>query len=199
MVASDMIHQLWAMRTPGRVVATSVAHRHVGTALRAARRRVLHRPFVIALALLMAGTCVSAAAVLSDADAKKVEGLKPMFLGLMTDLSLTSKRTDLSSGDQECLKSTIQELAQISQELASYEYLMTIEKDMTDFGENSPMREVVKFAIDKSNNVLSGGRRRLVEVSDQCTRFPVSFGKTQQALQFIDSTTGILNSIQPHL
>ena len=67
---------------------------------------------------------------------------------------------------------------------------------MTDFGENSPMRDVIKFAIENSNTILTNERKRLVLLSDQCVRFPLSLSKTQRALQVIDATTGILNSIR---
>ena len=137
--------------------------------------------------------------VLTESDFKKVEDIKPLFQNLMGDLVQTSKRSDISSGDADCIKSTIRELLQISEELSSYEYLITIEKEMTDFGDNSPMRDIVKFAIEKSNTILTSERKRLAQLSDQCTRFPLSFGKTQQALQFIDTTTNILNSIEARL
>src|SRR5260370_7778256 len=137
--------------------------------------------------------------VLSESDFKKVEDIKPLFQTLMGDLVQTSKRPDISTGDADCIKSTIRELLQISEELSSYEYLITIEKEMTDFGDNNPMRGIVKFAVEKSNTILASERKRLAQLSDQCTRFPLSFGKTQQALQFIDTTTNILNSIQVRL
>jgi hypothetical protein len=137
--------------------------------------------------------------VLTESDFKKVEDIKPLFQNLMGDLVQTSKRPDISSGDAECIKSTIRELLQISDELSSYEYLITIEKEMTDFGDNNPMRGIVKFAVEKSNTILASERKRLAQLSDQCMRFPLSFGKTQQALQFIDTTTNILTSIQVRL
>jgi hypothetical protein len=137
--------------------------------------------------------------VLTESDFRKVEDIKPLFQNLMGDLVQTSRRPDLSSGDADCIKSTIRELLQISEELSSYEYLITIEKEMTDFGDNNPMRGIVKFAVEKSNTILASERKRLTQLSDQCTRFPLSFGKTQQALQFIDTTTNILNAIEVRL
>jgi hypothetical protein len=119
-----------------------------------------------------------------------------MFAGLMGDLAQTSRRTDISAVDADCIKSTIQDLVEISQELSSYEYLITIEKDLTDFGENSPMRDVVKFALDKSTNVLAGERKKLAQPSDQCARSPLGSAKAQQALQVVDTTAGILASIR---
>jgi hypothetical protein len=150
------------------------------------------------LAVLLTATACGAG-VLSQSDFQKVQDLRPMFQNLMGDLLQTSRRTDISSSDYECIKATMQELMQISQELSSYEYLITIEKDLSDVDDNSAVRDVVKFAIEKSNNILTGERKRLTQVSDQCARLPLSYGKTQQAIQFIDTTTGILNSIQLHL
>jgi hypothetical protein len=149
--------------------------------------------------VLLAPTVSFGGGVISDSDLQKVEQIKPLFLNLMGDLVQTSKRTDISSADAECVRSTIRELMQISDELSSYEYLITIEKDMTDFGDHNPMQDVIKFAIDKSNAILTSERKRLAQLSDQCTRFPVSAAKTQQALQFIDTTTGILQSIHLQL
>jgi hypothetical protein len=151
------------------------------------------------LAIAFLAPDVSISGVLTESDFKRVEDIKPLFQNLMGDLVQTSKRPDISGGDADCIKSTIRELLQISEELSSYEYLITIEKEMTDFGDNSPMRDIVKFAIEKSNTILTSERKRLAQLSDQCTRFPLSFGKTQQALQFIDTTTNILNSIEVRL
>jgi hypothetical protein len=156
------------------------------------------RSLGMGLAIVLLGTNVSSGGVLSESEVKKVQNLKPLFQNLMVDLVQTSKRTDISSGDADCVKSTVRELLEISQELSSYEYLITIEGEMADFNADS-MRDVVKFAIDKSSTILSEERKRLVQLSDQCTRFPMSFGKTQQALQFIDTTNGILKSIQARL
>jgi len=153
----------------------------------------------LGFALLVLAPDPSRSGVLSESDFKKVEAIKPLFQNLMGDLVQTSKRSDISSGDVDCVMSTIRELLQISDELSSYEYLITIEKEMTDFGDNSPVKGVVKFAIEKSNTILAEERKRLVQLSDRCSRFPLAFGKTQQALQFIDTTTNLLNSIQVRL
>ncbi|MBR1229011.1 hypothetical protein JQ600_29430 [Bradyrhizobium sp. AUGA SZCCT0176] len=149
--------------------------------------------------MLVLATNVSSSGVLSESDFKKVEAIKPLFQNLMGDLVQAAKRPDISTGDADCITSTIRELLQISEELSSYEYLITIEKEITDFGENSPVKGVVKFAIEKTNTILAEERRRLVQLSDRCSRFPLAFGKTQQALQFIDTTTNLLNSIQVRL
>jgi hypothetical protein len=148
---------------------------------------------------LMLGPSAASSGVLSESDLKKVEDIKPLFQNLMTDLVQTAKRPDISSADADCITSTIRELLQISEELSSYEYLITIEKEVTDFGDNSPVQGVVKFAIEKSNTILTDERKRLVQLSDRCSRSPLSFAKTQQALQFIDTTSGVLSSIQARL
>ena len=153
----------------------------------------------LGLAILVLAPGVCSSGVLSESDFKNVENIKPLFQNLMGDLVQTAKRSDISSGDAECVNSTIRELLQISDELSSYEYLITIEKEMTDFGDNNPMRGIVKFAVEKTNTILASERTRLAQLSDQCARLPLSFGKTQQALQFIDTTTNVLNSIQARL
>jgi len=157
------------------------------------------QPFVLGVAIFMFATNISESGVLSENDFKKVETIKPLFQNLMADLVQTSKRSDISSGDADCIGSTIRELLQISEELCSYEYLITIEKEITDFGDNSPVKGVVKFAIEKSNTILAEERKRLTQLSERCSRFPLALGKTQQALQFIDTTTNLLNSIQVRL
>lgn len=153
----------------------------------------------LGLAIILLAPSVCSGGILTESDFRKVEDIKPLFQNLMGDLVQTSKRSDISDGDADCVKSTIRELLQISDELSSYEYLITIEREMTDFGDNNSMRGIVKFAIEKSNTILAGERKRLTQLSDQCARFPLSYGKTLQALQFIDTTTNILNSIQARL
>ena len=157
------------------------------------------RSLALGVAILALAPCVSSGGVLNESDFRKVEAIKPLFQNLMGDLVQTLKRPDISTGDAECINSTVRELLQISEELSSYEYLITIEKEITDFGDNSPVKGVVKFAIEKSNTILIEERKRLVQLSDRCSRFPLASGKTQAALQFIDTTTGLLNSIQVRL
>jgi hypothetical protein len=151
----------------------------------------------LVLAILRPGNL--AAGALSESDFKQAESLRPLFANLMTDLVETAKRPDVSNADAGCINSTIRELLQISDELASYEYLITMEKDLTDVGDDNPMRSVVKFAVDKTSIILSNERKRLVALSDQCAKYPVGLGKAQEALKVIDTTTGILNSIRERL
>src|ERR1700687_5515355 len=83
---------------------------------------------VCLLAALMLPTAANAG-VLSEDDLKKAEALKPLFANLMNDLVQTAKRSDVAAGDVSCVNSTIQELLQISDELASYYYLIAMERD----------------------------------------------------------------------
>lgn len=150
------------------------------------------------LALLVA-TNMCAAGVLSQAELKKVEDLRPMFAGLMGDLVQTAKRPDISAVDADCVKSTIQGLVEISQELSSYEYLITIEKELTNVSDNDPTRDVVKFAIDQSTNILASQRKKIAQLPDQCARSALALAKSQQALQVVDTTAGVLGSIRSRL
>lgn len=171
--------------------------RHIRRVAGACRERML--PCVFGIAVFFLATNVSSGGVLSESDFRKVESIKPLFQNLMADLVQTSRRPDISSGDADCIGSTIRELMQISEELSSYEYLITIEKEITDFGDNSPIKGVVKFAIEKTSTILAEERKRLALVSERCARFPLAMGKTQQAIQFIETTTNLLNSIQLRL
>lgn len=159
-------------------------------------RQCLLKVGLVAALLLPAA---SKAGVLSESDKQKVETLKPLFANLMIDLSQAARRSDVAAGDINCINSTIQELLQISDELASYEYLIAMDNDIIGFGEKNPMRDVVKFAADKSSAILAGERKRLAQLSDQCARFPLGSSKTQQTLQVIDTTTGILTGIRDRL
>jgi hypothetical protein len=160
-----------------------------------AQRKMLAAGLV--LGLFLPNVCC--AGVLSESDFRQAESLRPLFANLLNDLVETAKRPDVSSGDAGCINSTIRELRQISDELASYEYLITMEKDLSDFGDQNPMRDIVKFAVDKSSTILMSERKRLVQLSDQCTKYPLGQGKTQEAVTIIDTTTGILASIRARL
>jgi hypothetical protein len=166
---------------------------------RCARSRRWAWPLALGVALLALTPDVSRGGVLTENDFRKVETIKPLFQNLMGDLVQTLKRSDISTGDADCINSTVRELLQISEELSSYEYLITIEKEITDVGDDSPVKGVVKFAIETSNTILTEERKRLAQLSDRCSRFPLAAGKTQAALQFIDTTTNLLNSIHVRL
>jgi hypothetical protein len=168
----------------------------IGSSVFAAARQGTLALGVIAALLLPAA---SKAGVLSENDLQRVEALKPLFANLMSDLSQTAKRSDVAAADVNCINSTIQELLQISDELASYEYLIAMDRDIKDFGDKNPMRDLVKFAADKSSAILTSERKRLAQLSDQCARLPVASSKTQETLQVIDTTTVVLTSIRDHL
>jgi hypothetical protein len=153
----------------------------------------------LGFAIILLGMNTASSGVLTENDVKRVEAIKPLFQSLMVDLAETAKRPDISGADADCIKSAIKELMQISDELSSYEYLITIEKEMTDFGENNPMKGIVKFAVGKSNTILTSERRRLALLSDRCASYPLSSAKTQETLRVIDTTTTILNSINDRL
>jgi len=170
-----------------------------GARARRGRTRLVLRSMGLGISIMLLGTSPSSSGVLTENDVKRVEAIKPLFQSLMVDLVETSRRPDISGGDADCIKSTIRELTQISDELSSYEYLITIEKEMTDFGENNPIRGIVKFAVEKSNTILTSERKRLAQLSDRCANLPLSFGKTQQTLRVIDTTTSILDSIHQRL
>jgi hypothetical protein len=164
----------------------------------ARRMHVLGVRLSASLALLF-GATAALAGVLSPADLKQVEALRPMFASLMADLVQTSKRGDISTVDADCLKSTIEDLVEISQELSSYEYLITIERELNEASDAGPTRDVVKFAIDQSTNILAGQRKKIAQTPDQCVRSALAFSKTQQALQVVDLTAGVLSSIRSRL
>jgi hypothetical protein len=168
----------------------------IGFSISALARRSLVSLGVIAALLLPAA---SRAGVLSENDLQKVEALKPLFANLMSDLSQTAKRPDVAAADASCINSTIQELLQISDELASYEYLIGMDREIKDLGDKNPMHDLVKFAADKSSAILTSERKRLVQLSDQCAHSPVASSKTQETLQVIDTTTTVLTAIRDRL
>lgn len=152
-----------------------------------------------ALFLLASLLNIAAARVLDEGDLARIARIKPSFIEVMTDVSQSSQRPDLSKGDGDCIKSTLQALMQISEELRTYENLITIEGELSDFGDDRTLRSVVRFAVENALKVLENERRRMGELSEQCSRYPLSAGKTRQAIQFIEGTTAILRSLQPRL
>ena len=90
------------------------------------------------------------------------------------------------------------DLQQASQELAGYEYLLTIETEMINF-DDTAMKGILRFAVEKAISVLEMERKHLNGVLDQCSSFPLSAGKTRQAMQYIDTLATILKSVWPRL
>ncbi|MDQ1422307.1 MAG: hypothetical protein QOJ52_4269 [Acidimicrobiaceae bacterium] len=154
---------------------------------------------VVAFVILVATANLSQARVLDDRDLEKLSSLKTSFADVMTDLAQASKRFDLSHVDADCLNSAVRELLQLSEELKGYEYLITIETQLSDTGDDDALRHVVGFAVEKALEVLEVERKRLNQVSEQCSRSPFSSVKVQQAVQFVDATAATLKSIQPRL
>src|SRR3954470_21312305 len=80
-------------------------------------------PFLLAFVVIISSIPSALhGGVLSENDFKRVEMVKQLFEKLMIDLVQTSKRTDISPGDADCVTTTMRELLQISEELSSYEY-----------------------------------------------------------------------------
>jgi hypothetical protein len=139
------------------------------------------------------------ARVLSDADLDSISSIKKLSIDVMTDITMASRRPDLSQTDSDCVKSTLKSLTQIADELQSYEYLITIESQLKDFDDDNSVRGILRFAVDNALKILDTEHRHLGEISDQCSRNPVSAEKTQEARQFIESTVSVLKSLQPRL
>jgi hypothetical protein len=154
-----------------------------------------------AIAMLLAVSAWGAgpvlARVLDDGDLQRISAIKTSFTDVMMDVGQSSQRPDLSSGDRECISSTLRELLQISEELKSYEYLITIETELKDFGDDNALKGILRFAVDKALTILETERKRLGELSDQCSRYPLSASKMQRAIQFITGTAAILRSLVP--
>jgi hypothetical protein len=139
------------------------------------------------------------ARVLSDADLEKIASVKKLSIDVMTDITMLSRRPDLSQADSDCVKSTLRSLTQITDELQSYEYLITIEGQLKDFDDDKSVRGILRFAVENALKILDTEHRHLGEISDQCARNPISADKARQATQFIDSTVSVLKSLQPRL
>jgi hypothetical protein len=139
------------------------------------------------------------ARVLSDGDLDRIASIKKLSIDVMTDITMTSRRPDLSPTDSDCVKSTLRSLTQIADELQSYEYLITIESQLKDFDDDNSVRGILRFAVENALKILDTEHRHLGEISDQCARSPISADKSRQATQFIESTQSVLKSLQPRL
>jgi hypothetical protein len=139
------------------------------------------------------------ARVLDDKDIARISEIRELFVTLTSDIGKSLQRTDISSGEADCMKRTLQDLIQASQELGSYEYLITIESQMSDFGDDKALKDILRFAVSRALDILETERKHMGELSDQCSRFPLSVAKTKLAVQFLDATTAILNAIRPRL
>lgn len=166
------------------------------------RATSLARALAAVAALLLATTVAQLSAnarVLSDTDLDKISSVKKLSIEVMTDITMLSRRPDLSQSDSDCVKSTLRSLTQIAGELQSYEYLITIESELKNFDDDNALRGVLRFAVENALKILETERKHLVEISDQCARSPISAEKARQATQFIESTQSVLKSLQPRL
>lgn len=154
---------------------------------------------VAAAFLLVALPAAGTARVLGDSDLEKISSIKASFTEVVTDIVQSSRRPDLSTQESECMSSILRELLQISEELKSYEYLMTIESQLTGFDDDRAMKGILRFAVDKAVDILEIERKRLGQLSEQCSRYAVAGGKTQQAIRFIEGTAALLKSVQRQL
>jgi hypothetical protein len=176
-IARRFVFFRWSARLPGKMI----------------------RSIMLALVVAVSSPNFAKARVLNEKDFEKISEIKTVFTKLMSDIAQSLKRPDISSGESDCIKSTLRELIQTSEELSSYQYLIAIDSEIDDFGDDDVMRGIVRFALDKSIGMLETDRKRLSQVSDQCIRFPLSVGMTQRALQFIDVTAATLKSIRPRI
>ena len=170
--------------------------------VRRTRSRSLTRTAVAVIMALLSLAVVQHGAdarVLTEADLERISSIKQLSTDVMTDISMISRRPDLSQTDGDCIRSTLRSLTQIAGELQSYEYLITIEGQLKDFDDDNALRGVLRFAVDNALKILETERRRLADVSDLCSRSPLSADKARQAKQFIESTQTILRSLQPRL
>jgi hypothetical protein len=157
---------------------------------------------VLVLALMVAAAGLVQARVLEQRDREIVAQVRVSFANLkslMLDMAQSLSRLDRSSGDSECLDSALGELQQMGQELAGYEYLLRIETEMPDFDDNT-IKGILKFAVENTIRILETEDKRLNQLLlDRCARFPLSAGKTQQAVQVITTIATVLKSVRPRL
>jgi hypothetical protein len=151
------------------------------------------------LILLAHSSHLIQARVLNDEDFRKLSSIKTSFAEVVTNISQLSKRPDLASQDADCMNSVLRDLLQISEELKSYEYLITIENQLTDVDDDADLKHIVRFAVGKALEVLEIERNRLTQLSEPCSRRPLSASKVQEAIVFVEGTVAILRSLQPRL
>ena len=154
---------------------------------------------VLSLLLALSFPVAAQARVLNQSDLERLSEINAVFTKLTSDLAQSFKRPHISRDESDCIKNTWQELNQTSQELSSYQYLIGVVSGIDDSGEEDTMRGLIRFALDKTIQVLETERKRLSQVTDQCLRFPLSIGISDRALQFIDGTTAALKSIRPRI
>jgi hypothetical protein len=186
--------QSWSSEGWSRMRTTSISLNRP----KASVRGRLMKAAVFLLAA-MAPQFAAEARVLGDGDLERIASVKQLSVDVMTDIAMLSRRTDLSQADSDCIKSTLRSLTQAADELQSYEYLITIESQLNDVGDDTSLRGILRFAVENALKILETQRKQLGEISEQCARYPLSADRAKRATQFVDSTTAILKSIQPRL
>jgi hypothetical protein len=151
----------------------------------------------LTLMVFVSSATFANARVINEKDLAKISEIKTIFDSLTNDIAQSLKRAPVPSPETDCLKSIQQDVVQTSDELSSYQYLLALVGEMDDFGDDASLRNLVRFALDKSIAMLDNERKRLSQTSDECVRFPLSVDATQHALQFIDLTSEALKSIRP--
>jgi hypothetical protein len=163
------------------------------------RRHAARLMVALVLGVAMQVPKLTEARVLQEGDFARISEIKTSFVKVTGDIAQSLKRPDISNEDSECIKSALRELLQIAEELSSYEYLITIESEIGDFGDDTAMKGILQFALDRAVGLLDSERKRLNQLNDQCSRYPLSLGKTQQAISLVDATRAVLQSLQPRL
>jgi hypothetical protein len=168
-----------------------------------ASSKLRHLMLVLVLTLIVMAAALAQARVLEQRDREIVAQVRTSFASLkniMLDMAQSLSRLDRSSGDSECLDSALGELQQMAQELAGYEYLLRIENEMPDFDDDNTIKGILRFAVENTIRILESEDKRLNQIlADRCARFPLSAGKTQQAVQVIATIATILKSVRPRL
>jgi hypothetical protein len=152
-----------------------------------------------ALLVLVLSAAFAQAGGLTQNELERLSEMKAAFSKLTDELEQAFKRPGISRVESDCIKNTWQELNQTSEDLSSYRYLIDVVSGIRDSGEEDAMRGIIRFALDRTIQVLEADRKRVSQVPDQCRRFPASVAMSERTLQFIDGATAALKSFRPRL
>src|SRR5712692_5832369 len=130
-------------------------------ALRAGRAGKTMVVALIATIAVVAPPEYLGAGALNDRDFENVSQIERSFRSVMRELTEALQSPNAVPAEAECVRNTLQDLAQASDELSKYEYLITIEKQIRDSSDNDATKDVVKFAIDKTLEILKIERRHM--------------------------------------
>lgn len=129
---------------------------------------------LLAFLLLAAPATGASARVLTDADFERIAEIRTSFTAVMRDLATSAQRTDIAANDADCIRQAMSDLLSMSNELSSYEHLITIESQMSDFGDDGAMKGILRFALDKATKMLGTEQARLTRLSQQCSNYATS-------------------------